>query len=44
MSDDHEWQAQRIISERQTSSGLECEVSVQRTLWLSEATLDTRNW
>src|SRR3954454_7383662 len=42
MSDDHEWQAQRIVGERQTSSELEYEVSVQKTLWLSRATLDTK--
>ena len=42
MSDDHEWQAQRIVGERQTSSGLEYEVSVQKTLWLPRATLDTK--
>ena len=42
MSDDHEWQAQRIIGERQTSSGLEYEVSVQKTLWLPRTTLDTK--
>ena len=34
MSDDHECQAQRIAGERQTSSGLEYEVSVQKTLGL----------
>ena len=32
MLDDHEWQAERIVGERQTSSGLEYEVSVQKTL------------
>jgi hypothetical protein len=42
MSDDHEWQAQRIVGERQTSSGLEYEVSVQKTLWLPRAMLDTK--
>ena len=42
ISDDHEWQAQRIVGERQTSSGLEYEVSVQKTLWLPRATLDTK--
>jgi hypothetical protein len=42
MSDDHEWQAQRIIGERQTSSGLEYEVSVQKMLWLPRATLDSK--
>ena len=29
----HEWQAQRIVGERQTPSGLEYEVRVQKTLW-----------
>ena len=42
MSDDHEWQAQHIVGERQTSSGLEHEVSVHKTLWLPRATLDTK--
>jgi hypothetical protein len=42
MSDDHEWQAQHIVGERQTPSGLEHEVSVQKTLWLPRATLDTK--
>jgi hypothetical protein len=32
LDDDHEWQAQRIVGERQTPSGLEYEVSVQKTL------------
>jgi len=41
MTDDHEWQAQRIVRERQISSGLEYEVSVQKTLWLPRAMLDT---
>jgi hypothetical protein len=34
--DDHEWQAQCIIGERQTPSGLEYEVSVEKTLWLPQ--------
>jgi hypothetical protein len=38
----HEWQAQRIIGERQTPSGLEDEVSLEKTLWLPKATLDTK--
>ena len=38
----HEWQAQRIIGERQTPSGLEYEVSLEKTLWLPKATLDTK--
>ena len=42
MTDDHEWQAQPIVRERQTSSGLEYEVSVQKTLWLPRAMLDTK--
>jgi len=42
MLDDHEWQAQRIIGERQTPSGLEYEVSVEKTLWLPRATLHTK--
>jgi hypothetical protein len=42
MLDDHEWQAQRIVGERQTPSGLEYEVSVQKTLWLPRAALDTK--
>jgi hypothetical protein len=33
MLDNQEWQAQRIIGERQTPSGLEYEVSVEKTLW-----------
>jgi hypothetical protein len=37
----HEWQVQRIISERQTPSGLEYEVSLEKTLWLPKA-LDTK--
>jgi hypothetical protein len=40
--DDHEWQVQRIVGERQTSSGMEYEVSVQKTLWLPKAMLDTK--
>jgi hypothetical protein len=39
----HEWQAQRIIGERQTPSGLEYEVSLEKTLWLPKATLDTKS-
>ena len=42
MPDDHEWQIQRIIGERQTSSELEYEVSVQKTLWLPRAMLDIK--
>jgi len=38
----HEWQAQRIVRERQTPSGLEYEVSLEKTLWLPKATLDTK--
>ena len=38
----HEWQAQRIVGERQTPSGLEYEVSFEKTLWLPKATLDTK--
>ena len=37
-----EWQAQRIVGERQTPSGLEYEVSLEKTLWLPKATLDTK--
>jgi hypothetical protein len=40
--DDHEWQVQRIVGERQTSSELEYEVSVQKTLWLPRAMLDIK--
>jgi hypothetical protein len=40
--DGHDWQAQRIVGERQTPSGLEYEVSVAKTLWLPRATLDTK--
>ena len=40
--DDHEWQVQRIVGERQTSSGLEYEISVEKTLWLPRATLNTK--
>jgi hypothetical protein len=42
MTDDYEWQDQRIVRERQTSSGLEYEVSVQKMLWLPRAMLDTK--
>jgi hypothetical protein len=38
--DDHQWQAQQIVGERQTPSGPEYEVSVQKTLWLPWAALD----
>jgi hypothetical protein len=38
----HGWQAQRIVGERQTPSGLEYEVSLEKTLWLPKATLDTK--
>jgi hypothetical protein len=34
MLDGHEWQAQRIVGERQTTSGLEYEVRVEKTVWL----------
>ena len=42
MLDDHEWQAQRIVGERQTPSGLQYEVSVEKTLWLPRAALDVK--
>jgi hypothetical protein len=42
MLDNQEWQAQRIIGERQTPSGLEYEVSVEKTLWLPRAALDVK--
>jgi hypothetical protein len=42
MLDGHEWQAQRIIGERQTPSGLEYEVRVEKTVWLPRATLHTK--
>jgi hypothetical protein len=42
MMDDHEWQVQRIVRERETPSGLEYEVSVQKTLWLPRAALDRK--
>jgi hypothetical protein len=42
ISDDHEWQAQHIVGERQTSLGLEYEVSVRKTLWMPSAKLDTK--
>jgi hypothetical protein len=38
----HEWQARRNIGERQTPSGLEYEVSLEKTLWLPKATLNTK--
>jgi hypothetical protein len=38
----HGWQAQRIVGERQTPSGLEYEVRLEKTLWLPKATLDTK--
>jgi hypothetical protein len=38
----HEWQARRIVGERQTPSGLEYEVSLEKTLWLPKATLGTK--
>jgi hypothetical protein len=40
--DGREWQAQRIVDERQTPSGLKYEVSVVKTLWLPRATLNTK--
>jgi hypothetical protein len=42
MLDRHEWQAQHIVGERQTLSGLEYEVRVEKTVWLPRATLHTR--
>jgi hypothetical protein len=42
LEEGHEWQAQRIVAERQTPSGLEYEVNVQKTLWLPRAALDTK--
>jgi hypothetical protein len=42
MLDGHEWQAQRIVGERQTTSGLEYEVRVEKTVWLPRATLHTK--
>jgi hypothetical protein len=42
MLDGHEWEAQRIIGERQTPSGLEYEVRVEKTVWLPRATLHTK--
>jgi hypothetical protein len=38
----HDWQAQRIVGERQTPSGLEYEVSPVKTLWLPRATFNTK--
>jgi hypothetical protein len=41
----HEWQAQRIVGERQIPSGLEYEVSLEKTLWLPKGRRrSTRNW
>ena len=40
--DGHDWQAQRIIGERQTPSGLEYEVSAAKTLWLPRTTFNTK--
>lgn len=40
--DDHKWQAQRIVGERQTSSGLEYEVSPEKTVWLPRVALDVK--
>jgi hypothetical protein len=40
--DGQAWQARRIIGERQTPSGLEYEVSVEKTLWLSRATIHSK--
>ena len=37
-----DWQPQHIVGERQTPSGLEYEVSVQKTLWLPRATVNTK--
>jgi hypothetical protein len=42
MLDDYEWHAQRIVGERQAPSGLEDEVSVEKTLWLPRAALDVK--
>jgi hypothetical protein len=42
MLDDHEWQAQRNVGERQTPSGLQYEFSVEKTLWLPRAALDVK--
>jgi hypothetical protein len=42
MSGDHEWQAQRIVGERQTPSGLEYEARVEKTVWLPRAALHTK--
>ena len=38
----HEWHAQHIVGERQTLSGLEYEVRVEKTVWLPRATLHTK--
>jgi hypothetical protein len=40
--DGHEWQARRIIGERQTPSGPEYEVSVEKTLWLPRTTIHNK--
>lgn len=42
MLDGHEWHAQHIVGERQTPSGLEYEVRVEKTVWLPRATLHTK--
>jgi hypothetical protein len=39
---DYGWQAQHTVGERRTLSGLEYEVSLEKTLWLPKATLDTK--
>jgi hypothetical protein len=36
MLDSHEWQAQRIVGGRQTPSGMEYEIRVEKTVWLAE--------
>ncbi len=40
--DDHEWRTQVIIGERQTLSGPEYKVNVEKTLWLPRVKLDTK--
>jgi hypothetical protein len=42
MLDSHEWQAQRIVGERQTPSGMEYEIRVEKTVWLPRMTLHTK--